>query len=118
MLIKQKESITSQKLGCQEFWQIASSVINKGKSAIPPLFINPEVLSSASDEAKLFAENFPKNSNIDDSGISLLVFLSRTNLKMHNIFVTLKMVKKVIINLVLSKPSGPDCIQVVVLKNC
>ena len=28
------------------------------------------------------------------------------------------MVKKVIMNLVLSKASGPDCILVVVLKNC
>ena len=51
------------------------------------------MLSSASDKAKLFAENFSNNSNLDDSGISLPVFLSRTNLKLH-------------------------CIPVVVLKNC
>ena len=76
------------------------------------------MLSSASDEAKLFAENFSKNSNVDDSGISLPVFPSRTNLKLHNISVTSKMVKKVIMNLDLSKTSGPDCIPVVVLKNC
>ena len=37
---------------------------------------------------------------------------------MHNIFVTPKMVKKVITNLDMSKASGPDCIPVVVLKNC
>ena len=118
MLIKQKESITSQKLGCQEFWQIASSVINKGKSAIPPLFINPEVLSSASDKAKLFAENFSKNSSLDDSGISLPVFPSATNLKLHNISVTTKMVQRVIMNLDLSKTSCPDFIPVLVSKNC
>ena len=76
------------------------------------------MLSSASDKAKLFAENFSKNSNLDDSGISLPVFPSRTNLKLHNISVTPKMVKKVIMNLDLSKASGPDCIPVVVLKNC
>ena len=35
---KTKESITSQKLGSQDFWQIANSVLHKGKSAIPPLF--------------------------------------------------------------------------------
>ena len=63
---KTKESITSQKLGSWDFWQIANSVLNKGKSAIPPLFNGPEVLSSASDKAKLFAENFSKNSNLDD----------------------------------------------------
>ena len=50
---KAKESITSQKLGSREFWRIANSVLNKGKSAIPPLFNRLEVLSSASDEAKL-----------------------------------------------------------------
>ena len=75
------------------------------------------MLSSASNKAKLFAENFSKNSNLDDSGISLPVFPSRTNLKLHNISVTPKMVKKVIMNLDLSKASGLDCIPVVVLKN-
>ena len=82
------------------------------------LLNGPEVLSSASDKAKLFPENFPKNSNLDDPGISLPVFPSRTNLKLNNISVTPKMVKKVIMNLDLSKGSGPDCIPVVVLKNC
>ena len=114
---KTKESITSQKLGSRDFWRIANSVLNKSKSAIPPLFNGPEVLSSTSDKAKLFAENFSKNSNLDDSGISLPVFPSRTNLKLHNISVTPNMVKKLIINLDLSKTSGPDCIPVVVLKN-
>ena len=75
------------------------------------------MLSCASDKAKLFAENFCKNSNLDDSGISLPVFPSKTNLKLYN-SVTPKMVKKVIMNLDLSKASGPDCIPVVVLKNC
>ena len=55
---KTKESITSQKLGSWDFWQIANSVLNKGKSAIPPLFNGLEVLSSASDKAQLFAKNF------------------------------------------------------------
>ena len=75
-------------------------------------------MSSASDKAKLFAENLSKNSNLDDSGISLPVFPCRTNFKLHNICVSPKMVKKVIMNLDLSKASGPDSIPVVVLKNC
>ena len=64
------------------------------------------MLSSASDKAKLFAENFSKNSNLDDSVTSSPLFSSR------------KMVKKIITNLDLSKASGPDYIPVVVLKNC
>ena len=47
-----------------------------------------------------------------------LFSLLRTNLKLHNISVTFKMVKKVIMNLDLSKASGSDCIPLVVLKNC
>ena len=70
---KTKESITSQKHGSCDFWQIANSVLNKGKSAIPPLFNKPEVFSSASDKVKLFAKIFSMNSNLDDSGISLPV---------------------------------------------
>ena len=76
------------------------------------------MLSSAFDKVKLFAENFSKNSNLDDSGISLPVFHSRTNSKLHNISVTRKMVKKVMMNRDLSKASGSDCIPVVVVKNC
>ena len=49
-----------------------------------------------------FLKNFYKNSSLDDSGISLPIFPSRTNLKLHNI----------IINIIL------HCIPVVVLKNC
>ena len=76
------------------------------------------MLSSASDKAKFFAENFCKNSILNDSGISLPVLPPRTNLKLHNISVTPKMVKKVIMNHDLSRASDPDCIPVVVLKNC
>ena len=69
-------------------------------------------------KAKLFAKKFSLNSNLDDLGVSLPVFLSRTNLKVHNISVAHKMVRKVVMNLDLSKASGPNCIPVVVLKNC
>ena len=55
---KTKESITSQKLGSLDFSRIASSVLKKVKSAIPPLFYDSELLHSASDKAKLFTEIF------------------------------------------------------------
>ena len=66
---KAKDSITSQNLGSQDFWWIANSVLNKGKSAIPTLFNG------------------------------LRGQTSRTNQKLRNISVTPKMVKKVIANL-------------------
>ena len=58
------------------------------------------------------------NSDLDYFSSSLPVFPSRSNLKMHNISVTPKMVKKIIANLDSSKASGPDCIPVVFLNNC
>ena len=67
---KAKESITSQKLGSRDIWRIVNSVLNKGKSIIPPLFNGQEVLSSASDKAKSFAKDFSNNSNLDHSGIT------------------------------------------------
>ena len=96
------EFITSQKLGCQDFWRIVNSFLNKGKSAIPPLFNSPE----------LFRKNFSKNSNLEKSGISSPVFFSRTNMKLHNFSITSKMVKSVTRYLDLSKGSGPNCIPV------
>ena len=113
---KTKESITFEKLGYWDFSRIANSVLYKVKSAVLPLFNGLKVLWSASDKAKLFGKNFSKNSNLKDSGISLLSFPSRTNLKPHNISVTPKLVKKVIKNLDSSRASGPDCIPVVDLK--
>ena len=68
-------------------------------------------------KSKIICYKLFKNSNLDDSGISLPVFLSRTNVKLH-ISVTPKMLKKVITNLDSSKGSGLDCIPAVVLKNC
>ena len=76
------------------------------------------MLSLASNKAKLSAKIFSKNSNFDESGIPLPAFPSRTYLKLHNIHGTPKLVK-VITNLnLINKVSGPDCIPVVVLKNC
>ena len=61
---KTKESITSQKLGSRGFGRIANSVLSKGRSAMPPLFNGLEVLSSASDKAKLFAKKTKRNNCI------------------------------------------------------
>ena len=47
---KTKESITSHKLGSQDFGRIANSVLNKGKSAMSPLFNGRRVFPSASDK--------------------------------------------------------------------
>ena len=56
------------------FGKLLNSVLNKGKSAIiPPLFNGPEVLSSDLIKQNYLLKNLSKNSNLDDSGISLPV---------------------------------------------
>ena len=55
---KMKGSIAYQKNDSQNFWWIVNNDLNKGIYAIPLLFNGLEVLSSASDEAKLFVKNF------------------------------------------------------------
>ena len=74
------------------------------------------MLSSVSDKEKVFAENFSKNSNLDDLGIYLSVFPFRTHLKLH-ISVIPEMVKKLTTKLDSSKASGSNSILVVVLQN-
>ena len=107
-----KESTTPQKHGSLDFWWIANSVLNRRKSAVHPVFNSLEVLFSGSDKAKWFAKNFLKKSNFDDFDYPFLL------LKLHNISVTPKIVKKVTTNLDSLKASCPDCIPVVFLKNC
>ena len=102
-----------QELNC--FWRIANSVFNKVKAALTPLFKGPGALFSTSDRAKML-KNFCTNLNLDDTGISLPAFPSRTNLKSHSIHITPRLLKKVVTNLDSSKECGPDCIPVVVLK--
>ena len=57
MLLKQKSPSLPRNLALGTFNDLlTNSVLNKGESAIVPLFNGPVMLSSASDEAKLFAE--------------------------------------------------------------
>ena len=69
-------------------------------------------MSSVFDKAKLFAKN------LDDLDISLPVLPPKSNLKLYNISIPPKIVEKLIVKLDSSKASGPDCISVVILKNC
>ena len=58
MLIKQEISSLARKMAFGTLGELPDSVLNNGKSAIPPLFNSPEVLSSVSNKLKLLAENF------------------------------------------------------------
>ena len=98
------------------------------KTSFPPLENSGHVVVSVSidfpsysQSSALFQNCLLKNflrTLILMTQVSLYFFFPpRTNLKLHNISVFPTMVKKVIMNLDLSKAFGPDCILVVVLKN-
>ena len=76
-----------------EFVPYVNEVQQDYISILSPLFNGLGVLYSASDKAKLLAKNFSKNSDLDNSGISLPTIPSRTNLKLYNISVAHRMVK-------------------------
>ena len=38
-----KQLVTLLQIGSRDFWRICNSVLNRGKSTIPPLFNGPEV---------------------------------------------------------------------------
>ena len=67
------------------------------------------MLPTASGKAEFFVKIFTENSNLDDASSSLSVFTSLTNLKLHNILVTPKMVNA-ITDLTSTKASGPHYI--------
>ena len=98
--------------------KLANSVLNKSESDIPLPFNGSYVLSPASDKSKFLLKFFLRFL-IMIIQVSLYLFLSSAiELKLHNIPVTLKLVRKVIANFDYSEVSGFLCIPVVVLKHC
>ena len=106
MLLKQKSPLLPRNLALGTFDKFL--IVFPRKINLSYLFYSV----TASDKANLFAKNFSKNSNLDDLGISLPVLPSRTNLKLHSVSVTHKMVKKIITNFDLLKASGLNYIPV------
>ena len=111
-----QERLLTQKIGSRDFWRIYKSCTNFGKSSIPPLFKDPEVLTSSADKAELFAKMFSENSTLDDSNQELPDFPLRTDSILSNVDISSKKVSFIIASLDPSKASGPDGIPVIVLQ--
>ena len=70
------------------------------------------------DNAKLLAEIFSENSNLNGSDSVLLWFCYSINLKLYHVSLIRKIERNIVTALDTSTASGPNCILVVVLKNC
>ena len=117
MLLKQKSPSLPRKLGLRTFGELLIVFSTK---------VNLLYLLYSTDrrycllhliKQNYLLKTFPRTL-IFMTLVSLPVFPSRTYLKLHNISITPKMVKKVITNLESSKASSSDCIPLVLLKNC
>ena len=97
MLLKQKSPSFPRNLALATFGELLT-VFSTNVNLLYLLYSMDEMCLTGV-LANLFAKSYSKNSNLDESGIALPVFPSRTNLKLHNIFITPKMVKKVITDL-------------------
>ena len=106
------------KFGLGDVWQTAKIILRKVKFTTPSLFNAPKARLCSSNKTNLCDEDFSNNFNLDDSDIYLPVFPCGNNRKLYIIAITPKLVKKVTINFDSSKLPGPDCIPVVVQKNC
>ena len=113
-----KQLVTLLHIGSRDFWRICNSVLNRGKSTIPPLFNGPEVLTTSTDKANLFARNFSYNSTLDHSYQLLPDFPSRTEHRLTSRKITARMVSHAIYHLDTCKATGPDRISSIVLKMC
>ena len=108
--------IGNERLGSREFWRITNNIFNRGKATIPSLINGPEVISTSSGKAKIFASNFAANSTLDDQGHTLPDFPTLTDSSIDSFTIKAKDIAKSIQNLDSSKATGPDGIPVVVLK--
>ena len=98
-------SVASQLIVSHDCWMICNSFLTKGKSTKPP-FNGPEVLTTSTNNANLFARNFSCNSTLDDGLQQLPDFPSRTEQRLSSKKITSKMVSNMIYNLHASKATG------------
>ena len=112
-----RTEISNERPGTRGFWKISRKVLNSGKASVPTLIHGPEVISSSSEKAKLFAANFASNSTLDDQGHTLPDFPQLTDNQLNKFSVTAKEIGKLVKGLDSTKATGPDGIPVVVLKN-
>ena len=73
--------------------------------------------SSASGKENMFTEIFSENSSLQEWGVSLPGFPSRTNCKLHFANATPELLRKFVSDHDYLKVSVADCMQVVALKS-
>ena len=111
-----KLRIEAESLGSREFWKITSRVLNHGESNIPTIINGPEILSSASDKATLFAKILLPIQALIQIKNCLTSLLAQT-FNCLTFFITAEEVAKLFSNLDTSKAVGSDEIPVIVRKN-
>ena len=110
--------IASCQTGSRSFWSLAKIVSHNFCHSFPPLKNNSGSSScTPSSKANLFASTFASNSNLDHQDFQPPLYPTST-ITMPPIKLSTRKVRKVLLQLNISKSSGTDCIPAIVLKSC
>ena len=113
-----KSRVAKQKFGSRDFWKIINSVLNRGKSAIPPLINGAQIIHSSKDKAELFARIFSSNCTQSPTCINFSDSTEPISKKISDLQITPSSVCRAISNLDSSIASGPDSIPAIIFKKC
>lgn len=91
--------------------------MNKGKTTVTTVINGPEVISSSTDKAKIFASIFTSNSTLDNKGQRLPNFPRQTEHDLSNILISVREVSGLIKSLNPAKATSRDNIPIIVDKN-
>ena len=114
-----KSKITDQSLGSKDFWRILNSVLNRGKSSIPPLVNGSQIIQSSKGKAELFANMFAENCRLKSAPNLSPNLDPRTDTDsevLDSIQFSPFVISRVLSKLDTASASGPDQIPAVVLK--
>ena len=117
-----KSKISDQTLGSKDFWRILNSVLNRGKSSVPPLVSGSQIIQSSKGKAEVFATMFAEHCRLSSAPKFPPYFeprkssedLSETGL--DDIQFTPFVISRVLSKLDTASASGPDRIPAIVLK--
>ena len=104
-------------LNTKQWWNIASSILNRQKSSsYPPLVVGNEIVTGSKEKAEMFNEYFTSFATLDSSNVQLPISNEDQYNILSNIEITESEVRDLIHCMDTGKASGPDQVPPMLLK--
>jgi hypothetical protein len=114
---KKLDLLKNTNLNPKQWWNIASSILNKRNlSSYPPLNVDDDVVTESKVKAAKFNEHFSSFSTLDTSNVQIPAAESTATSFLNDIVVTEQEVLDLIKNIVVSKSAGADGVTAKLLK--